>query len=139
MIDVGYQHPVRKFPRKETLRAVQSVLRNEHGRRWHVSVVFTNDRAMRRINRAFLDHDVVTDVIAFPLQDAMEVDAEVYVNLDQAARQAKEEGVPMTEEVRRLLIHGTLHLVGYRDSTKIQRLRMRTLEDKYLALLRKRR
>jgi len=137
MIDVGHQHPARRFPRKETLRVVQVVRRNEHGPRWHLSVVFTNDRFMRRINRTFLGHDVVTDVIAFPLRDTMKVDAEVYVNLDQASRQAKEEGVQVLEEVRRLLIHGTLHVLGYRDSTRAQRQQMRKLEDRYLALLRK--
>lgn len=137
MIDVGYQHPARRFPRKETLRAVESVLRNEHGPRWHVSVVFTNDRFMRRINKTFLDHNGITDVIAFPLQDDLSVDAEVYVNLDQAARQARQERVTLTEEIRRLLIHGILHLLGYRDSTKARRLQMRKLEDRYLGILRK--
>ncbi len=139
MIDVGHEHPPRRISRKETLRVVQIVLRNEPGPRWDLSVVFTNDRTMRRINRTFLGHNVVTDVIAFPLRDAMNIDAEVYVNLDQAVRQAKEEGIAVREEVRRLLIHGTLHILGYRDSTKTQRHRMRKLEDRYLALLRKRR
>ncbi|MEX2116373.1 MAG: rRNA maturation RNase YbeY [Bacteroidota bacterium] len=138
MIDVAHQHPARRFPRKETLRAVLAVLRKERGPRWHLSVVFTNDRYMRRINRTFLGHNVVTDVIAFPLHDVMNIDGELYVNLDQAARQAKEEGAGVTEEVRRLLIHGTLHLLGYRDSTRTQRDRMRKLEERYLALLRRR-
>lgn len=139
MIDVAHQHLVRRFPRKETTRVVSAVLRKEGGPRWDVSVVFTDDRHMRRINKTFLGHDTVTDVIAFSLQDTMEVDAEVYVNLDQAARQALQEEVSFAEEVRRLLIHGTLHILGYRDATKTDRRSMRKREDQYLGLLRKRR
>ncbi|MEX1139330.1 MAG: rRNA maturation RNase YbeY [Bacteroidota bacterium] len=139
MIHVAYQHPARRFSRKETRRVLNAVLRKERSQRWDVSVVFTNDRHMRKINRTFLGHNEVTDVIAFPLHDAMKVDAEVYVNLDRAACQARDEKVPFAEEVRRLLIHGTLHVLGYRDSTKTQRHRMRKREDRYLALLRERR
>lgn len=137
MIDVAHQHPVRRFPRREARRVISAVLRRESNPVLDVSVVFTNDRHMRRMNKTFLGHDFVTDVIAFPLQDAMDVDAEVYVNLDQAARQARQEEVTFGEEVRRLLIHGTLHLLGYRDSAKTERQRMRQLEDQYLGLLKR--
>lgn len=137
MIDVAHQHPVRRFPRREARRVISAVLRRECNPVLDVSVVFTNDRHMRRMNKTFLGHDFVTDVIAFPLQDAMDVDAEVYVNLDQAARQARQEEVTFGEEVRRLLIHGTLHLLGYRDSAKTERQRMRQLEDQYLGLLKR--
>lgn len=137
MIDVAHQHPVRRFPRKESMRVVRTVLRREGGLRWDVSVVFTNDRHMRHINKTFLGHNTVTDVIAFPLRDVMAVDAEVYVNLDQAARQARQEKVSFAEEVRRLLIHGTLHVLGYSDTKVADRRRMRKREDHYLGLLRK--
>jgi rRNA maturation RNase YbeY len=138
MIDVAHQHPSRRFSVKETLRVVGFVLQRVSAKRWQVSVVFTNDRFMRQMNRRFLDHDTVTDVIAFPLMDRMDVDAEVYVNLDQARRQAAEYGVTVAEEVKRLLIHGTLHLLGYRDSTKAQRQRMARKEDRLFNQLAKR-
>jgi rRNA maturation RNase YbeY len=138
MIDVAHQHSVRRFPRKEAMRVIRAVLRGEGSPQWEVSAVFTDDRHMRHINRTFLGHNRVTDVIAFPLQDTMEVDAEVYVNLDQAARQAVQERVSFAEEVRRLLIHGTLHILGYRDTKESDRQGMRKREDHYLGLLRKR-
>lgn len=138
MIVVAHQHPKRRFPKRETLRTVGRVLKRNPGAFERISVVFTNDRFMRRINRVYLNHDRVTDVIAFPLKDAMGAEGELYVNLDRAARQAVEAGVSMGEEVRRLLIHGTLHLLGYRDKTRAQKARMTRLEDRYLDALRKR-
>lgn len=90
---------------------------------------------MRRINRAFLGHDYSTDVISFPLKDGLGFDGELYINLDRAKTQAKEYDVPYSQEVRRLLIHGTLHLLGYDDTTTKQRKRMQRREDYYLTRL----
>jgi probable rRNA maturation factor len=88
---------------------------------------------MRRINRRFLNHDGVTDVIAFPFHDGMGIDGEVYVNLDRARSQARTYRVRFGEEARRLLIHGTLHLLGYSDATSRGKARMREREDYFLA------
>lgn len=137
MIEVSHQHRARRFPRLETFRVLESVLKRESHRKMSVSVVFTDDRFMRRINRRFLSHDTVTDVIAFPLGDDRGVVAELYVNLDQAKRQAAVYGVSYREEVCRLLIHGMLHILGYRDSTVPQREVMHRRENWYLKRLEK--
>ena len=137
MIEVAHQHRTRRFSKKETLRVVRFVLQREGRHSLQVSVVFTDDRFIKQINRDFLDHDDVTDVIAFPLDDRMEIDAELYVNLDQARRQAIEYGIRMHEEVKRLLVHGTLHIVGYRDTAKSRRDRMLKRENRLLSLLMK--
>ncbi len=94
-----------------------------------------NNRFMRRINRKFLRHNESTDVIAFPLQDGIGLDGELYVNLDRAKDQARGAGVSYREEVLRLLIHGTLHLLGYRDTTKALKMKMTRKEDMFLAQL----
>lgn len=132
MTEVVHQHPRRRFSRKETRRTVDLVLKKESRNTLHLSIVFTDDRYMRTIHERFLGSRTTTDVMAFPLKDRMPVDGEVYVNLDQARRQAVRYGVPISEEVRRLLIHGTLHLLGYRDGTPVQRERMKKREDRLL-------
>jgi len=137
MTAVYHQHRFLRFPARETFRAVGVVLKSEMDAKYKVSVVFTDDRLIKRMNRKYLSHNRVTDVIAFELQDGIGMDGELYVNLDQARRQATEFGVPFREEVRRLLIHGTLHLAGYRDSTKQLKQKMHRLEDRYLERLRR--
>lgn len=97
--------------------------------------MFVNSRFMRRINRRFLKHDKSTDVIAFPLEDGFGMDGELYINLDRARSQAQGAGVPFREEVLRLLIHGTLHLLGERDTTKPLKEKMTRKEDYFLARL----
>ena len=62
------------------------------------------------------------------------LEGEVYVNLDRARTQANEYGVSFSNEVARLIIHGTLHLVGFDDSTKGKAQRMKAEEDRLLRL-----
>ncbi len=95
-------------------------------------MVFVGSRFIRNINKQFLGHDAVTDVISFVLDGEGGPDGEIYVNLDRAKRQAREYGVRYTDEVRRLVVHGVLHLVGYDDATEQQRQTMQRREDRYL-------
>ncbi len=133
---VAHQHRSRRFPGSETRRTVRCVVNGERKTVRTISVVFTDNRFLRRMNRAYLNRNRYTDVMAFPLGSVREREGEVYVSLDQARAQAGDLGLPVGEEVRRLIIHGTLHLLGDRDGTARQRIRMRMKEDHYLRLLR---
>jgi probable rRNA maturation factor len=137
MIVVANSHPSLRFPKRETFRAIKSVLEYESVRSFQVSVVFVGSRFIRRINRRYLQHDYVTDVIAFPLGEGKgtPLEGEMYVNLDQARSQARDYRVPFAEEIRRLLIHGTLHLLGYTDSTSRKKEQMTQREDLLLTRL----
>lgn len=137
MIFTTNDHPSLRFPKRETFRAIQNVLKYESVRSFRLSVVFVGSRTIRGINRRFLRHDYVTDVIVFPLGDSKEpgAEAEIYVNLDRAKSQAREYGVTFADEIRRLLIHGTLHLLGYSDASPRQKAKMTRREDLHLARL----
>jgi probable rRNA maturation factor len=86
------------------------------------------------LNRRFKFKDGVTDVLAFNLDDQIDyaVMGEIYIDLQQARRQAAENKVSFMEEVTRLTIHGVLHLLGYRDDTTGRRKKMWALQEKYL-------
>lgn len=89
---------------------------------------------MVRLNTAYLRHRYATDVLSFPLSgrgDTM-LEGEVYVNLDQARRQAREYKVTMRNEAARLVIHGMLHLLAYDDKRPDDRRVMKRMEEKYL-------
>lgn len=139
MIFVTNNHPSRRFPKQETFRAVRCVLKHESVRSIDLSIIFVGSRFIRQINRRFLRHDYVTDVIAFPLgadQRGIE-EGEIYVNLDRARSQAREYGASILQETRRLLIHGTLHLLGYSDSTPRNKRIMSKREEQILERLSK--
>ena len=135
MIETIYHHRFLRFPRNETIRAIKSVLRGERRSRCAVSVVFTDHEYIRKLNREFLQHNFSTDVIAFPLGSKKKAEGEIYVNLDRARVQARSYQVTFSNEARRLLIHGVLHLLGYRDKTRKEQTKMKEREDYYLARL----
>ena len=98
-----------------------------------IRFIFINDEYSRKINKQFLNHDYPTDVLSFPYEsDNQFLEGEVYVNVQQAFEQASFYDVDLEEELLRLVIHGTLHLLGDKDSTSTERERMREKEDNYL-------
>ena len=83
-------------------------------------MLVTGDERIRELNRDFLDHDRPTDVLSFPDGDVMpngrRLLGSIVVSLDTARRQAESEGHSVIRELQELLLHGTLHLVGYDHS-----------------------
>ena len=88
-----------------------------------VTVVFVSDRAMRELNKKFRGRDATTDVLSFPVEQAeFEKDAgatlgDLVISVEQAARQAGENGLTLEEEIAQLILHGLLHLCGYDHET----------------------
>lgn len=95
-------------------QAVRHVLRSERVAQAELSVALLPDPEMEALNREYLGHAGPTDVISFPLSAAgARVVGDVYVGAEQARRQAEDAGVTVGEELLRLAIHGTLHVLGY--------------------------
>jgi probable rRNA maturation factor len=95
-------------------RAVEAALKHESVDDASISVTLLNDTRIRAMNRKYLEHDTVTDVISFPLYERGERPVgDVYIGYEQAERQASDADVDIPEEVSRLAIHGTLHVLGY--------------------------
>ncbi|MDP9349126.1 MAG: rRNA maturation RNase YbeY [Gemmatimonadota bacterium] len=102
------------LPEAAVERAVRHVLRAEGHGAGEVSVAFLSDPEIAGLNREYLAHDRPTDVISFALHEPGEPPlGDVYVGVEQALRQATELGVDPGEEVLRLAVHGTLHVLGY--------------------------
>ncbi|HEX8162575.1 MAG TPA: rRNA maturation RNase YbeY [Pyrinomonadaceae bacterium] len=83
------------------------------------TVVFVSDRAMRELNRKFRGRNATTDVLSFPVEQAEferaagETLGDLVISVEQAARQAAENGLTLDEEIAQLILHGLLHLCGY--------------------------
>jgi probable rRNA maturation factor len=78
-----------------------------------ISVALVDDPCIAVLNERFLERAGPTDVLAFSLGDAVDVVGDIYVGFEQASRQAAELGISLAEELVRLVIHGTLHVLGH--------------------------
>ncbi|HVZ49080.1 MAG TPA: rRNA maturation RNase YbeY [Gemmatimonadaceae bacterium] len=113
-VDVGRDGVRRGLAPARVRAIVRTVLRAEGARASAVSVTFVSDAVMRRLNARFLGRRRPTDVIAFGMDagDGSRV-GDVYVSPDAARRSAAAERVPVREELVRLVVHGTLHVIGH--------------------------
>lgn len=97
-----------------------------------LNVVFVDKQAIKQINKKFLKHNYVTDVISFDLSDEETSLGEIYICVDVAEYQAKEYRVSLTDELRRLAIHGLLHILGFDDDNDEKKEQMTKLENQFL-------
>ena len=98
-----------RLSRREIAAFAQQVLRAARGSIEELSIAFVDDTTMRALNRRFRRKNKTTDVLTFP--------DEIVISLDQASRQARDEGHSLATEVRYLIAHGVLHTLGYDHET----------------------
>ena len=103
---------LRRTPIQEFARTLRDAV--ARGREFHCLI--TDDRELRRLNRRFLGHDYPTDVLSFPL-DGNGVLGDLAISAARAAEQARELGHSQLDEIRILMLHGVLHLVGMDHET----------------------
>ena len=130
-IEIVNAHPKTRLRHQPFQDHVRNVLQWGNVNKGEIVVILLDDEELLRMNQEFLNHDYYTDVITFPLE-ADPLEGEIYISLDRAREQGKERSIGLYEEVSRLVIHGTLHLLGYDDGTQEEREEMTRLENMFL-------
>ena len=100
-----------------------------------IAYIFCDDDYMLERNVAFLNHDTYTDIITFDECVGNIVAGSILISLDRVGENAEAFGKSFENEFLRVLVHGTLHLCGYKDKTEDEAKTMRQKEDESLALL----
>jgi probable rRNA maturation factor len=111
--------------------ALQTLLEHDV-KSYAISISFTGDSEISALNEERLGRAGPTDVIAFDLsEEGLPIDhvGDVYISVDTARENAGRYGVPMGEELLRLVIHGVLHVLGYTDSDERDRARMEQVQE----------
>lgn len=134
--------PVAGFDETGVAEWLADVAQSRGRRIASLSYVFVTDEALHRINVEHLGHDTLTDIITFDLGDGMpregdeeraRTDGECYISLDRVRDNARAYGVAVALELRRVVVHGLLHLCGLPDKTAAEAATMRAAEDAALA------
>lgn len=98
-----------------------------------LNFIFCSDEYLLRVNQDFLQHDYYTDVITFDNSEELKmILGDIFISIDRVKDNAKQNKVSTHDELCRIIIHGTLHLLGYRDKTKKAKVEMTAKEDFYL-------
>jgi len=94
---------------------------------------FCSDESLLKINKEFLNHDTLTDVITFDYSSSKAVSGEVFISVDRVRENAKEFHQDFNNEIKRVMLHGVLHLCGYNDKTAKDKALMSDMENRHLA------
>lgn len=121
------------FNQRKTERWIRSVAADYGFSVGEVTYVFCDDEKELAVNREFLQHDFYTDIITFDYTTASVVNGDIFISVDMVRANAEEVGTSFDDELRRIIIHGILHLTGQADKTPETRAEMTRKENLALA------
>ncbi len=128
-----YESPVTLRDRTRLKKFIVRLFRAESRALESVNYIFVSDERLLEINRSYLQHDYYTDIITFDLAPpAMPVVGEIYISTERVRENASAHNTSLTEELHRVIFHGALHLCGYKDKSKGDKIRMTGKEDEWL-------
>ena len=102
----------------------------------NITYIFCSDERELAVNREFLGHDYYTDVITFDYSTASTLNGDIFISLDTVRSTAEMVGATYDEELRRIIIHGVLHLTGQGDKTPETKIEMTRKEERALGMYR---
>ena len=120
---------------KEIIQWIKKVIEEEGYRTGEINYIFCDDRALNKINVSFLRHDNYTDIVSFDYTVKNVVNGDMYISVDRVKENALKYNVTFANEMHRVMIHGALHCLGYKDKTKEEISTMRAKEDKTISML----
>jgi probable rRNA maturation factor len=124
------------FRDRQRLRRWLSGVARDHGHQLQeLNYVLMTDDALLEFNQRYLDHDEYTDIITFDGQTGRGLSGDILMSYDRIRENAAGFGTTTTRELHRVMVHGLLHLLGYKDKTKTQLQAMRAQEDHHLLKL----
>lgn len=123
-----------KNPRKVT-SWIKRVVQSEKASVKEINYIFCSDSFLLSLNQGFLKHNTLTDIITFDNSDESDgIDGEIYISIERVKENAIKYEVPFDDELSRVMIHGILHLLGYKDKKPAEKALMRKKEEACLSL-----
>ncbi len=121
--------------RKKIRQTINQISQKEGYIISQISYIFMTDEELNEINQSHLQHDDYTDIITFDLSDTeANIDGEIYISIERIQENAITYNTTFELELVRVICHGVLHLMGYKDKTETDSKKMRVAEDNSIAI-----
>lgn len=126
---------VRPFQLQKKLlkNTIEYLIKNENKYTGDITVIFCSDDYLLKINEQYLNHDYYTDIITFDYVENSVISGDLFISTDRVKENSAQLNVSFEKELYRVVLHGILHLTGYKDKTEDEKKVMRGKEDFYLA------
>ena len=123
------------FRRKKARSLIQNIIELESSKSInYINIILCSDSYLLHINTSYLQHSYYTDIITFDYSNNV-IESDIFISLDRIVENAEKNCVTLQSELHRIIIHGILHLVGYKDATKEEKKLMTQKENYYLNLI----
>ena len=133
-VQIETDQKLAKFKEKHIFKLVSVVMKSENIKSAEILLIFTTDNILMELKKKYFNQEHYTDVIAFRLNDYNEdkVEGEIYISVPQVSNNAKQYNQAFNKELSRIIIHGSLHLLNYKDKTPQEKIKMTEKEDYFL-------
>jgi probable rRNA maturation factor len=136
LFDSEIPHIEKNYFKKLVRRIIRVILDDEKIVGGTINIRFCDDKEIKIFNKKYLSHDYETDILTFYYEnDVNSIDSDIMISVDTIIRNSIKYKSGFENELLRVIIHGTLHLCGYKDSTIIQKAKMREKENYYLKII----
>lgn len=114
---------------------MKNIISKEKKKTGEISVILCSDEDLLQINKKFLKKSYYTDIITFDYSEGDQISGDLYISFERIKENALQFQVSINDELKRVIIHGVLHLLGLKDNTPEEKSLMRESEDRYLLLV----
>ena len=131
MIDFHFVN-TKKIALEESKKWLKKVVKSENKKVQNLVFIFCDDNYLLEKNITFLKHKTLTDVITFDYCNGNQINGDVFISVERVKENCQKFNTTFLNELDRVMVHGLLHLLGYKDKTKSEAKIMRQKEDFYL-------
>ena len=122
------------LPKQKLNKWIKTVAAEYQRKIGDIAFVFCTDERILEVNKQYLEHDYYTDIITFDYSEKSVISGDIFISIDTVKSNAQDLNIPFDKEIKRIMIHGILHLCGQDDKTPELREEMTDKENEALIL-----
>ena len=134
MIDFNYELDFKLENEKEYSNWIANCIDAYDFKLGELNYIFCDDEYLFKLNVEFLNHDTLTDIISFDYTMGKLVSGDIFISVERVVDNAKDLGIEFKEELKRVIIHGVLHYMGFKDKSDEHKIEMRNEENNCISL-----
>lgn len=134
MIDFHYETDFKSIDSKVYSKWLSEILISENFELGTLEYIFCDDAYLLKINQDYLDHDTFTDIITFDYTEGKIIGGDIFISIERVKENASNFNVDFNNELLRVMAHGLLHLLGYKDKSEDEVVLMRAKEEEKIKM-----
>ncbi|NNE77443.1 MAG: rRNA maturation RNase YbeY [Pricia sp.] len=134
MIEIHYETQFKLENESKFTDWITRIIESENCHPGRLTYIFCDDTYLLHLNQKFLSHDTYTDIISFDYSEGNDISGDVFISIDRVRENSAQLNTEFLIELLRVMSHGVLHLLGYKDKSKEERMEMRAKENEKMKM-----